>query len=296
MINKTFRLFKDEKSSLVSYVLDDGELSMKGRLHPCVVICPGGGYTYVSKNEGEPVAAFFNSKGYDAFVLNYSVKINHPFPEALSELAIAIAFIRDKAKEWLIDSTDITVVGFSAGGNLALSLGVNYGKAFLNTISAGATAAQIKPNALILGYPAVCLDSVSKHISKEAEDLISKGIIPDFRGPSIQEILIGKENPTSAEKEHLNLLNYITSAVPPVFAWNTYEDKVVPPTDTLRLGMKLIECHVPCEIHMFQRGAHGLSLADKTVKDKDDLRDVHASDWKNEALSWLEELRNSRRK
>ncbi|MNJ53320.1 Acetylxylan esterase precursor [compost metagenome] len=228
--------------------------------------------------------------GYHAFVLTYSVKIDNPFPTALRELAQAMSLIRDRAGEWRIDPNDITVAGFSAGGNLALSLGVYYRNAII-TDEIGLTSEQIKPNQLILGYPAVTLEPRSTETPPFVIELMDKGLMPDFRGPNIREILMGKENLTEEEEQSLNLLQYVHEDMPRAFIWGTYEDSVIPPTDLLGLAGKLFEHQVPCELHMFEKGPHGMSLGDTTVKPEDQVKPLSLGAWVELSGKWLEQGR-----
>ncbi|GJM79820.1 hypothetical protein HMSSN139_23160 [Paenibacillus sp. HMSSN-139] len=112
MIHETIKLFEHSSATLTTYVQENGEYERKDLIRPAVLICPGGGYAFVSQNEGEPVALAFARMGYHAFVLSYSVKIENPFPTALRELAKAMSIIRERAGEWLVDANDISVAGF----------------------------------------------------------------------------------------------------------------------------------------------------------------------------------------
>ncbi|MCZ0702509.1 acetyl esterase/lipase [Natronobacillus azotifigens] len=288
MINKTIKLMADSSAELTTYILDDGEYDRKNTIRPAVIICPGGGYTVVSKNEGEPVALAYARMGYHAFVLNYSVKIDNPFPTALRELAKAVSVVRDNVQEWLIDSDNISVVGFSAGGNLALSLGIYYNTPMLTT-DISLKVEQVKPNNLILGYPAVSLEPRTTETPQAIIKMMEQGLIPDMRGPNIQEILLGKENVTKEEIESLNLLNYIHEEVPRTFIWGTYEDSVIPPTDLVGLSSKLIEYKIPCELHMFEKGPHGMSLSDESVKTAQQISGLSLSVWFDLSVKWLQQ-------
>lgn len=288
MINKTIKLMADSSAELTTYILDDGEYDRKNTIRPAVIICPGGGYTVVSKNEGEPVALAYARMGYHAFVLNYSVKIDNPFPTALRELAKAVSVVRDNAQEWLIDADNISVVGFSAGGNLALSLGIYYNTPMLTT-DISLKVEQVKPNNLILGYPAVSLEPRTTETPQAIIKMMEQGLIPDMRGPNIQEILLGKENVTKEEIESLNLMNYIHEEVPRTFIWGTYEDSVIPPTDLVGLSSKLIEYKIPCELHMFEKGPHGMSLSDESVKTAQQISGLSLSVWFDLSVKWLQQ-------
>lgn len=286
MIHETIKLFEHSSATLTTYVLQDGEFDRKNTVRPAVVICPGGGYAHISQNEGEPVALAYARMGYHAFVLNYSVKIQNPFPTALRELAKAVSIVRERSGEWLVDKNDITVAGFSAGGNLALSLGVHYKNAIV-TDEIGLTSEQIRPNQLILGYPAVTLEPRSLETPPFLIELMEKGLMPDFRGPDIREILMGKENLTEDEKKSLNLLQYVNEDTPRTFIWGTYEDSVILPTDLLGLAGKLFENKVPCELHMFEKGPHGMSLGDATVKSEEQANSLSLGAWVDLSVKWL---------
>lgn len=291
MINKVISLSDKTDAVMTTYILDDGEYGRKGMKRPVVVICPGGGYTMVSKDEGEPVALFFNRNGYHAVVIDYSVKIEHPFPTALQELARAMAIVNKQKEEWQI-ADEVSLIGFSAGGNLALSLSI-YAKTSILTEEIGLTYEEIKPDRLILGYPAVTLHP--KHeageLPEEMVELMEKGLMPDFRGPDIREILLGKKNPAPEEMEELNLMNKLSKDIPPAFIWGSREDTVIPATDYIDLARNLNELEVPCELHLFGHGPHGVSLCDETVKSRQEVENLSMNYWTDLCLEWLEQMR-----
>lgn len=286
-MNNNRIMLQGDDSYLNTYILDDGEYENKGKRHHAMIVCPGGGYSYCSRNEGEPVALFYNRHGYHAFVLNYDCGIEHPFPTQLRQLAEAFAYVKSHVDEWLIDEID--VVGFSAGGNLALSLGCFYNKDYvMKGITEDPT--YLKPNHIILGYPAVTLHPTRPKgvFPPEVIKLIDEGKLPDFRGPTIREILLGKENPTKEELESLNLLNYLHSDMPPVFVFGSYRDTVILPSDLTSLASKLVELNVPVELHLFANGNHGVSLCDETVKPKEEVDGLNMQKWPEMSLSFIE--------
>ena len=119
-----------EPASYTAWILGkSGKTQEKKR--KAVIICPGGGYEHLSPREGEPIAMKYLAMGYHVFVLHYSLAPER-FPTALRELALLTAKIREHADEWRIDSEGIIVSGFSAGGHLALSLGVHWDKEWLS--------------------------------------------------------------------------------------------------------------------------------------------------------------------
>ena len=118
------------KANLFTYFLDNSPEIDPERKRPVVLICPGGGYQMTSDREAEALAVRFMAMGYHAAILRYSVAPAR-FPEALLQLATAVAMLRENAEKWHIDTEKIVVQGSSAGGHLAASLGVFWNKPFV---------------------------------------------------------------------------------------------------------------------------------------------------------------------
>lgn len=294
MLHKTYSLLEDSASTLTTYVLQQDPYDHRNVKRPAIIVCPGGGYQYVSENEGEPVAMAFTRAGYCAFVLDYSVKIENPFPKGLTELAAAVKLVRAHADEWNIDADDITVAGFSAGGHLALCLGVFYDKEFV-TKPLNATPDDIRPNALVLGYPAITLKPWNRApIDPEIVRMMDEGLMPDLRGADITQILSGKMDVSEEEKDYFNLLNHVSDKTPPSFIWGSNQDSIIHPSDLWGLASNLRENSVPYELHIFGRGPHGQGTSDETVLPKAALSSFHLREWVHLAQLWLEENRNER--
>ena len=117
-------------ANLFTYFLDNSPEIDPERKRPVVLICPGGGYAMTSDREAEALAVKFMAMGYHAAILRYSVAPAR-FPEALLQLATAVAMLRENAEKWHIDTDKIVVQGSSAGGHLAASLGVFWNKPFV---------------------------------------------------------------------------------------------------------------------------------------------------------------------
>lgn len=120
---------------------------------PAVVICPGGAYRYLSPREAEPVALVFAAMGFNAFVAGYRVA-PHCYPRPQQDAAAAVAWVRAHAGETHTHPDKIAIMGFSAGGHCAASLGVWWPRADL-WAELGLTPEQVKPNALVLSYPVI---------------------------------------------------------------------------------------------------------------------------------------------
>ena len=117
----------DANAYMICYLPDSLAEKESGteRIHPAMVICPGGGYGMVSNREAEPIALKFLEMGFSVFVVWYSVK-PHFFPQQLLEVAGAMELIHANAEDWEVDCSNISIIGFSAGGHLACQYSNRY--------------------------------------------------------------------------------------------------------------------------------------------------------------------------
>lgn len=258
-----------EYARLQVYIQDtphDGSLKMKKR--PLILICPGGGYTITSYREGEPMALHFLSKGYHACVLQYSVTPAH-FPTQVLEVGRSVKLIREHAAEWNVDADKIVVHGASAGGHLAASYGVFWNQDFL-VAGLRAKAEELRPRGILLSYPVITADPKYAHIGS-------------FK------MLLGDAYDTMSEK--VSLEKQVTKSTPPCFLWHTMEDEGVPVENSLLFTMALRRENIPAELHIFPRGAHGLSLASPIVEQEDgEGVQAECARWIDLADAWLEKL------
>lgn len=142
MKTQTYNL-TNENVTLTSYILDSSNEMKYREIRPSLLLLPGGGYSFCSDREAEPIAMHFLAMGINVFILRYSLKENSKFPRPLDDADEAMKFIIDNAEEFHVDSGKIAVCGFSAGGHLAAALG---------------TMGKIRPAAMILGYPCITED------------------------------------------------------------------------------------------------------------------------------------------
>lgn len=250
---------------LYTYVRDaSGE--MKGHdKRPAVVICPGGGYSMTSDREAEPIALAFLEKGFQCFVLRYSVK-QVEFPGALLELATAVALVRSRAEEWNVDPEKIVVCGFSAGGHLAASLGTLWNRDFV-TEPLGFHHEEHRPNGMILGYA-----------------VIGAGETANDTCFACCRNLLGSRY--DAMLETVTLENQVGDHTPPAFIWHTVEDPVVPVEQSLVMAQALQKAGISYEMHIFPRGGHGLSLCTDEVNTPMPAGQA----WPEWAARWLRDL------
>lgn len=256
-------------AQLATYFLDNYEEIDLQRKRPVVLICPGGGYRMTSDREAEAVAVRYAAMGYHACVLRYSVKPAE-YPQALTELAWSVNYLREHAREIGVDPQKIIVAGFSAGGHLAASLGVLWDKKWLEE-QTGLKAEQIRPNGMILSYPVL--------IYRE------EGHTESF------ENLLGSKY-TCEEAEKMSLERYISPNTPPTFLWHTFEDETVPVENSIVFAEKLRRSKVPFELHIFPRGPHGLSLANRETQIRENGFGIqkHCQSWIELAGEWIKEM------
>lgn len=236
MHSETIRL--NSQATLTTYLWSDSrELAVIRR--PAVLVFPGGAYMFCSDREAEPVALGYMAEGFNAFVLRYTTvkQFDPPFQEAQE----ALRLIRSNADQWHIDPHRVAVCGFSAGGHLACAMGV---------------LAREKPNAMVLGYPAV---------SKETW----RQFAPDIP----------------------NLISQVQEDAAPAFLFHTANDEVVPVGDSLRLMNALSDHGVSFEGHIYPTGDHGLSRAKPLCSGgrANMIAPVPAA-WFAQSVRWLKEV------
>ncbi|MGI6744615.1 MAG: Acetylxylan esterase precursor [Firmicutes bacterium ADurb.Bin300] len=248
---------------LFSYVLDTGYDGGEKVNRPAVVICPGGGYAGTSDREAEPIAIRFNSLGFHAFVVRYTTGFPMRFPGALLECGKAIAMVRRRAEEWHIDPDKIIICGFSAGGHLAGSAGVFWNKEFV-TKPLNIQHQENKPNGMILCYPVITSNEYAHHAS-----------IHNLLGEHYDE-----------QKEFVSLEKQVSKDTPAAFLWHTYNDDAVPIENTLLMATALRAQKIPCEVHIFPKGRHGLALsAEETGGGQAEI-----ACWPDMAARWIKAL------
>lgn len=198
-----------------------------------VVICPGGGYVGISQiKEGSEFAKWFNDLGVTAFVLYYRMPNGHALIP-LTDAQTALGIVRKRAKEWNIDKKKIGIMGFSAGGHLASTVGTHF-----------KTKAE-RPAFMILGYPVVTMDSALTH-----------------RGS--RNNLLGKKPSDEIVKLYSNELQ-VTKKTPPTFIVHATDDKAVPVRNSVQLYQALLDKKIVAELDTFAVGGHGFGMRKRGI-------------------------------
>ena len=245
--------------------LQDTPQSLMPRRRPAVLIIPGGGYNHVSQREAEPVALRFLARGYQAFVLDYSVSPIQ-FPVQLQEAAMAMAYIRQNAGDMEVDPAMVAAIGFSAGGHLCGTLGTMYDCPEVAHIG---SAALLRPDALGLCYPVA----------------VSWG--PTHEGSF--QCLCGED---PALRQRVSLDRLARPDMPPVYLWHTFDDGTVPCRNSLVLAQALEAAGVKIALRLYLHGRHGLSTADEQAYAMSDVPQISPDIplWPEEMMGFFREL------
>jgi acetyl esterase/lipase len=224
-----------------------------------IVVCPGGGYGGLAMDhEGHQIARWLNHHGITAVILKYRLgqRYNHPIP--LTDAKRAIRTVRAKAQEWGVDPRRIGILGFSAGGHLASTAGTHFDDGDAKAADPIDRVAS-RPDFMVLLYPVITLTGPAAHVGSRNN-------------------LLGK-NPDPKLVESLSNHNMVKADTPPTFLVHTTEDKAVPPENSVLFYSACVKHQVPAELHIYERGRHGLGLGPK---------DLPFSSWPDRCLAWLQ--------
>ena len=244
---------------LETYLMDNRAVE-DTRRRPLALIFPGGAYAYRSDREAEPVALRLLGLGIQAVIVRYSVAPAR-YPQALREAAEAVAYAHAHAEEWLCDPKKVAVMGFSAGGHAAAHIGIRWQEQ--------PEGAACRPDAMILGYPVIT-----------AGPFAHRGSMQNLLGEAHDALC-----------DTVSLEKHVTDQTPPTFLWHTWEDASVPVENSLLLAGALRQHGIPCEMHIYQHGGHGMSLSNDQVYPPQEANiRPECRGWIEMAARWLKQL------
>ena len=214
----------DPKDMAKVWVYLPNEKKATGR---AVVCCPGGGYTHLAMDhEGHEWAPFFTSQGIALIVLKY--RMPHGVWQVPAEDANeAMRLVRRNAQQWHINTKDVGIMGFSAGGHLA------------STVATHATGDAL-PNFQILFYPVISMEQGVTHQGS-------------------RDNLLGKKPKRKLVNEYCNE-QHIGHHTPRAFLALAHDDKAVPPVNSLNYYEELYTNKVPASMHIYPSGGHGFGI------------------------------------
>lgn len=246
-----------DKPTITPYLVSGAKQSDK---KSAVVIFPGGGYGGLASHEGHDYALWFNQKGIQAFVVKYRLgSKGYRHPSMLNDASRAVRFVRTHAEKFNVHPSRIGVIGSSAGGHLSSTILTHFesgdqAKYEVDRVSS-------RPDFGILCYPVISMGEFTHRGSKR-----------NLLGPDPSEELV----------ELLSNEKQVNQNTPPCFIWHTAEDKAVKVENALLFAASLAKHGVPFDIHVYQKGRHGIGLQDKYP-----FKNAHP--WSVDLEFWLKE-------
>jgi len=192
-----------------------------------VLICPGGGYWNLYwQLEGEEVAVWLNKLGVTGILLKYRVPRHPDEPKGeparrpLQDAQRAVSLVRSKAREWGINPQRIGMVGFSAGGHLAIATATSFEKRTYEPIDE-VDKISCRPDFAILAYPG--------YLKAKDKDELAPGL-------------------------------RIPTDTPPIFLAHGGDDLISPPQHSVLMYLALKQAGVPAELHVYATAAHDFGV------------------------------------
>lgn len=209
-----------------------------------VVICPGGGYGVAAAgHEGADVAKKFNEMGIAAFVLKYRMPSDKTMRNKeigpLQDAQRALQLVREGAAAWGIEKDRVGIMGFSAGGHLASTVGTHFQKTYIDNPK----GTNLRPDFMILVYPVISFYDSIEHMGSRT-NLLGQNTIPE----KIREY--------SNEQQ-------VTPQTPPAFLVHAKDDPVKV-ENSLVFADALKKNNVPVELYLYEKGGHGYGMYNKT--------------------------------
>ncbi len=246
----------NENVELTPYIAD-------GENTPAIIVCPGGSYFWHDmETEGKLVGEWLKENGISAFVLKYRTAgvpafVTHyryivrgnRYPDAQEDLLQAIRYVRQSHEEYHVDTTNIGVMGFSAGGHLVMSSATYFPKSEL-------------PNFIVPVYPVVTM--YSPYVHKRSR----RALLGDNKRHNKQLM------------DSLSLERNIPDDCPPVFLVNCVDDPIVDYHNSVLLDSALTAHDIPHKYIQYKSGGHGFGASES--KGSQECRE-----WKKEFLNWF---------
>lgn len=243
-----------------------------------VIICPGGSYCWHDREtEGSDVARWLQSKGIAAFVLNYRVQgifqyVTHSrlivpgrqYPDMLEDLQMAILYVRNNAARLGVNQHRVGVMGFSAGGHLAMLSAERTEDKFLRRRGIDVVTS-LRPDFVAPIYPVVTMQG--RYVHKRSR----RGLLGDYR------------KYRKSLRDSLSLENYVPSDCPPVFLVNCKDDPVVKYQNSELLDSALSAKGIRHRYIQYATGGHGFGASD--TKGTAECRQ-----WRDEFIQWIKGL------
>jgi len=247
-----------------------------GKTTKAVIVCPGGSYCWLDmENEGRAVARWLQENGIAAFLLHYRVQgifsyVTHfrmvlrgyRYPDPLEDVQRALQYVREHAEALYVNPDSVGVMGFSAGGHLAM-LSAEAVQDFLSPHGIRAKCS-LRPDFVAPIYPVVTLREKTTHKRSR------RALLGEWRKYNRQL------------RDSLSLELHVPSDCPPVFLVNCHDDPVVDYRNAQLLDSALTARRIPHRYIFYQTGGHGFGACPTP-----ELQRLESAAWKKEFLNWI---------
>ncbi len=219
-----------------------------------VIVLPGGGYEELCDSyEGTPVAQWFADNGINGASLAYRIK-PYRYPCGLFDVQRAVQYVRHNCDELGVLPDKIAVLGFSAGGHLSAMAGTMHNKKTYGELDELSKVSP-RPDAMVLCYAPIAVSRLHK-------------IPVNLIGQVDDQALFDEVSPDL----------HVDESTSPAFIWTTGEDELVNARNSIAMAMELYNKKIPCELHVYEKGPHGLDMA---------VDNPHINTWTTLCLRWL---------
>lgn len=265
--NLTLTNFNDRQFKIHTYILNDNPNTILQK-RPLIIVVPGGSFDHLSLREGEPVALSYCAHGFNSVVMEYNLIQDEGaiYPDAGLDVLSTIKYFRNHAEEYNIDPSKIVTIGFSAGGHV-VSVANNMAVSEKYQTKYHFEKENVISNATILGYPLINIEKIGFPIPKAAENDIPQEL-------DLKDSALG-----------------VTRETPATFIFQAWDNPVVLISNSLEYIQALYDNQVNCEVHLFEKGGHGFSIARPEVveKGREWQNNPHAARWFKLSLEWLKQ-------
>lgn len=251
-----------EQVTLTPFLADNNENGIS------IIVCPGGSYFWLDDvNEGEEVAEWLQNQGISAFVLRYRAAGFGAFfwhhrrifrgkqhPDMLEDAQQAIKYVKEHSEEYKINPNRLGIIGFSAGGHLAMMTACFSDKE------------EDKPAFVGAIYPVVTMNA------------------PYVHERSRRALLSERKQNNQTMRDSLSMEKHIPDNCPPVFVINCVDDETVDYHNSMLLDSVLTAKNIEHKYIQYQTGDHGFGVSEVFGTEE-------SRQWKHEFLKWLKEIK-----
>lgn len=231
--NSIGTLTKEEGPYIQVYLPNNTRIGNSG-----VLIIPGGAYSFLAyDDEGVKISRDFTAKGIAAFVLKYRLPDRKTMKDKtigpIMDAQQALKIIRENATKWSVDPNKIGVIGFSAGGHLASTLGTHFSRSYIPNKE----GTNLRPDFMVLVYPLISMEDSLTHTGSRIS-------------------LLGIE-PTEGAIVNFSSEFQVTKETPPTYLTHCEDDRVVDVKNSILFYQALQKQGVYSELHLVPKGDHG---------------------------------------